>query len=268
MTLRRLLQIWEITCSSATLARYLEQNGWQCQVIARKEFDKHNCASRFSNYISVPGRARMFYWEVAKAVIRFNPSVILVRQNYEILPLCKLLAPRTPIIMQFHGAEVRHRKKLPWQARLATTRLVSTRDIAEWGEYYGTPIDPMFQPASRGVRRPGTALFIRIDAGAKDCLMDAKRFASENGLDLTIIDRITDDNIPHTEMPVLLQKFDWYLDLKGLTSKDVLSKTALEFLRTTSPESPGKVLTDTGDVVTQFAATTLEEYLDLVESLV
>lgn len=268
MTRKRLLQIWEITCSSATLANFLEENGWRCQVVAREAFDKHNCAKGFWDYKLVAGRARRFYWEVAKAIIRFNPSLVLVRQNYEIIPLVRLLAPFTPIIMQFHGAEVRHRKSLPWQARLASKRISSTKDIEKWGEYYGTPLNPMFQPSTKGIRKKGTALFIRIDVGSKDCLDEAMQFAKQNELELTVIDRTIGEAIPHTEMPEMLAKFEWLLDLKGLTSKEVLSKTALEFLRTTSPESPGKVLTDTGTIVTEFQTTTLEDYLELVESFV
>ena len=82
------------------------------------------------------------------------------------------------------------------------------------------------------------------------------------------MDRTEGDYIPHEEMPELLSKYEWYFDLKGLTSKEVLSKTAIEFLHTTSLQSPGKVLTDTGDVVTDFKTTTLKDYLDLLERMI
>ncbi|MHA2133314.1 MAG: hypothetical protein ACW99J_05550, partial [Candidatus Thorarchaeota archaeon] len=62
-------------------------------------------------------------------------------------------------------------------------------------------------------------------------------------------------------------KYEWYLDLKGLTSSAVLSKTAIEFLHTADSESPGKVLTDTGDIVTRFSTTSLDDYLELIESM-
>ena len=63
-------------------------------------------------------------------------------------------------------------------------------------------------------------------------------------------------------------EYEWYLDLKGLTSSTVLSKTGIEFLQTSSPESPAKVLTDSGEVLTSFNTTSNEEYFQLVESLV
>ncbi len=245
----------------------MESKGWRCKVIIREAFHKHNCSEEFWDYKCVKGGVARYLFEIIKTILTFRPNVILIRQVYELLPTIRLFAPFTPIILQFHGAEIRDKKKLPWQARLATKRICSTKDIAQWGEYYGTPISPIFKPAPPGVRRPNTALFIRITKGAKDCLDEAIAFAEQNQLELTIVDRTTDDKIPHTQMPEILQKYEWYLDLKGLTSKDVLSKTALEFLQTTCAESPGKVLTDTGEIVTSFKITTLEDYYHLIESL-
>ncbi|MHA1928259.1 MAG: hypothetical protein ACTSV2_06740 [Candidatus Thorarchaeota archaeon] len=264
----RLLQIWDITCSSATISSYLEKNGWRCKVIIREAFHKNHCSKEFHDYVMIPGGIPRFYLSVLYTIRKFRPNLIVVRQNSDVLPLIKLVAPFTPIVMHFHGAEVRNRKTLPWQAKLATRRLASTRDITKWGEYYGTPINPMFKPPKEGVRKARTALFIRIKQGAKDCIEEAKAIAKERGLELTIKDRTTGSFIAHEKMPEMLQRFEWYFDLKGLTSKTVLSKTAIEFLHTTSPESPGKVITDTGDVVTSFHTTSLEDYLELFNSLV
>lgn len=246
----------------------MESRGWRCKVLIREAFHKHDCSREFWDYIRVKGSVTRFLIEIIRTILTFRPSIILVRQVYELLPAIRLFAPTTPIILQFHGAEIRGKKKLPWQAKFATKRICSTKDIAQWGEYYGTPISPIFKPAPPGVRKPNTALFIRITSGAKDCLDEAVFFAKQHGLELTIIDRTKDDKIPHSKMPEVLQKYEWYLDLKGLTSKEVLSKTAIEFLQTTSSQSPGKVLTDTGDIVTSFRTTTLEDYYNLLEGFV
>ena len=265
---KKLLQIWDITCSSATLAEYLEDCGWRCKVIVREAFHKHSCSEEFWDYVRVPGGVGKFCFDVAKTILSFRPSIILVRQVYEILPLVRVIAPFTPLIMQFHGHEVRYCKTLPWQASLATKRISSTRDIERWGDYYGTPIHPMFKPPPSGVRKPGTALFIRINLGAKDCLQEAKAFAKDRDLELTVIDRTQGQQIPHIEMPGILQKYEWYLDLKGLTSQYVLSKTAIEFLHTTAPDAPGKVLADTGDIVTSFNTTQLSDYVEFLENFI
>jgi hypothetical protein len=272
---KRFLQIWDITCSSATLAAFLEEQGWECMVIARKAFDRHNCGAEFTNYNLVEGRALNFYREVLRAIRQFKPSVILIRYIFNILPLVRLFAPHTPLIMQFHGGDLRRfidgvlveRKKLPWQARLATKVIVSTRDLEKWGEYYGTPIHPMFKPGPPDKRKAGTALHIKTGAaiGTEERAM---QFAEANGLELTIIDRTKGEKVAHVEMPQLLQQYEWYIDIKNLTSSKVLSKTAIEFLHTSSADLPCKVYTDSGEVVTSFKTTTNEEYLALLNGLI
>jgi hypothetical protein len=265
---KKLLQVHEITCSSAVIAEYMEMNGWECEVVARSILDKHKCSEQFHRYKIVPGGVKRFYYEIAKSIIGFRPSLILVRSRYELIPFIRIFAPRTPLVVQFHGSEIRGKEKLPWQAKLATMRIATTKDITKWATYYGTPISSRFKPPPVGTRKKGTALFIRTKWGAKDCLEEAMAFAKENGLDLTVIDRIEGESIPHSEMPSLMQRYEWYLDLKGLTSDAVLSKSAIEFLHTTSKESPGKVLTDEGTTVHEFQTTTNEQYLELFQSLI
>lgn len=272
MTKRKLLQIWDITCSSVILGNYLKKHGWECQIIAREAFDKHKCSEGFDDYKLVPGRARKFIWEIIKSIYTFKPSLILLRQNFQILPIIKLVAPFTPIILQFHGEEIRHCTKFPWQSRLATIRIVSTRDLSKWGAFYSTPIHPMFEPAPQGIRQKGNALFIRGYLGVNDGLAAAEAFSKDNNLELTVIDRTKGEQIPYYEMPKVLQKYEWYLDLKGHTTREVISKTAIEFLHTTNAESLGKVLTDDGEIITReslgFYVTPPSEYLKLVENLV
>jgi hypothetical protein len=245
----------------------MEQKGWKCRVIARAVFDKHLCSKQFHDYVLVKGGLKRLYLVIMKNILTFRPNLILVRSRYELLPIIRFFAPRTPIVLQLHGSEIRGKSKLPKKAGHATKIIVSTKDLSKWGEYYGTPISPAFAPPEPGVRQKGTALFLRTKYGARDCLEDATRFCEEHGLDMTVIDRTKGEYIPHTEMPVLMQKFEWYLDLKGLTSGDVLSKTAIEFLHTTSERFPGKVLTDDGTIVTEFRTTTNEEYYELFETL-
>jgi len=268
MKKKKLLQVHEITCSSAIIAEYMETNGWACEVVSRSVFDKHKCSEQFHRYKLVPGGAKRFYYEIAKSIIGFRPSLILVRSRYELIPFIRIFAPRTPLVLQFHGSEIRGKDKLPWQAKLATKRIATTKDITKWADYYGTPISARFKPPPIGTREKGTALFVRTMRGAKDCLDEAVAFAKEKKLELTVIDRTKGENIPHSEMPSVMQRHEWYLDLKGLTSDAVLSKTAIEFLHTTNEESPGKVLTDEGTTVEEFRTTTNEQYLELFNSLI
>ena len=268
MKKRKLLQVHEITCSSAIIAEFKEKKGWECEVVARTIFDRHKCSEQFHRYKLVPGSVKRFYYEIARSILGFRPNLILVRSRYELLPFIRILAPRTPLILQFHGSEIRGKDKIPWQTKLATKRIATTKDITKWATYYGTPISSRFIPPSNGVRRKGTALFIRTKYGAKDCLNEAMVYTKEQNLELTVIDRTKGESIPHSEMPSVMQRYEWYLDLKGLTSASILSKTAIEFLRTTSVDSPGKVLTDDGAIIQEFTTTTNEQYLELFNSLI
>lgn len=268
MRSRKFLQIWDITCSSATLASYMSERGWKCKVLYREQFHKHDCKDEFDDYILVPGRALNFYLAIPDIIFSFGPDVILIRQMYEIVPLVRILAPFTPIIIQFHGNEVRYRGNIPWQANMADVRISSTKDISMYGEYFGTPIHPMFVPAPPGTRRKGKALFIGTGPKVKTSMEKAIEFAEKNNLNLDIINRTKGEKIPHHQMPEKLSQYEWYLDLKGLTSRTVLSKTAIEFLHTSNENFPGKVLTDTGEIVTDFSTTNLKDYYELIEGLV
>ena len=107
--------------------------------------------------------------------------------------------------------------------------------------------------------RRGQALFTRT--GPIDKFEEAKRYCEENNLNLTYINRIKDSPmniIPHEQFLELLKCFEYYLDLKGLTSLEVLSKSGLEALR-----AGCKVLVDTGEVVTDFQTTKPNEYVQL-----
>lgn len=46
----------------------------------------------------------------------------------------------------------------------------------------------------------------------------------KHNLKLTIIDRIDGNGVPYRELPNIFQKYEYYLDFKGLTNKEVISK--------------------------------------------
>jgi len=94
-----------------------------------------------------------------------------------------------------------------------------------------------------------------------DKLKEAINFCQENNLKLTVINRISDfpiNTIPHKQFLKLLKCFDYYLDLKGLTTSDVLSRSGLEALR-----AGCKVLVDTGEIITDFKMTSPDDYVKL-----
>ena len=104
-----------------------------------------------------------------------------------------------------------------------------------------------------------TALFIRTYP--VDKLEEAISFCKLNDIELTVINRINDSPIniiPHNQFLELLKCFEYYLDLKGLTTKDVLSSSGLEALQASC-----KVLVDTGEIITDFQTTTAKDYINL-----
>lgn len=94
-----------------------------------------------------------------------------------------------------------------------------------------------------------------------DKLKEAINFCQENNLKLTIINRLPGfpiNTIPHTQFLEFLKCFDYYLDLKGLTTSEVLSRSGLEALR-----AGCKVLVDTGEIIIDFKMTSPDDYVKL-----
>ena len=87
----------------------------------------------------------------------------------------------------------------------------------------------------------------------------------KHNLKLTIIDRIDGNGVPYRELPNIFQKYEYYLDFKGLTNKEVISKTAMEALA-----SGVKVVTDDGFIIepdnTDFSER-LNSFVKLYENL-
>jgi len=74
-----------------------------------------------------------------------------------------------------------------------------------------------------------------------------------NWFDLEL--EIFDGKLSHDDFLAKLLTVEYYLDLKGITNKDVLSVSGIEAL-----EQGCKVVVDTGEVVTEFKTTTFLDY--------
>ena len=111
--------------------------------------------------------------------------------------------------------------------------------------------------------RKGKALFTRTYP--VDKTDQAITFCKKNNLKIEIINRMSDqpiNTVPHQEFLTKLTQVEYYLDLKGLTSPNVLSVSGIEAIKRGC-----KVLVDTGDIVTEFQTTKFQDYLDLYEKL-
>lgn len=260
----KILNIWEIAGNGSIISDFINKNGYgQSYVILRAKYDPFYVAQSYPFNVIPDCGVVGYYFLVIKHILRFKPDLIHVRAGPKGLILAKLFAPRTPVVMQFHGTDIRG-KEIPWYVKkLANKIIVSTKDLVREGvECYGRPISSEFMDYNN--KRNGTALFMRTFPIDKE--REAKEFAKENNLELTILNRLPDRPlrfIPYSEFPEFLSSFEYYLDLKGLTSREVLSKTGLQAIACGC-----KVLVDTGEIVTETEQTSVEKYLDLYQKLI
>lgn len=104
--------------------------------------------------------------------------------------------------------------------------------------------------------RHGKALYV-YDMNT-DLSKDANYFCLKNKLDLEIWMK----RRSQLEFLVTLTKVEYYLDLKGFTSKDVLSICGIQALMFGC-----KVVVDSGDIIENFTTTKYNDYIQLYRSL-
>ena len=95
-----------------------------------------------SKVVKKKGMPIRFVLFVIWALIFYNPNIIHIHYWVKGVLLAKILCPRTPIIMHFHGDDLRGKKLPGYVKKYSSAMLVSTRDLLEEGdcfEYYGYP---------------------------------------------------------------------------------------------------------------------------------
>ena len=139
-------------------------------------------------------------------------DIIHVHSVDQILPIIRLIYPNKPIVLHYHGTDIRGRwneKHKKWS--LADSLIVSTKDLlndAPQGvTYIPNPIDTdLFYPNISSDDVPPN-LGLHFQYRADDI---ALKFANKFDLKLYMSDR----NIPFTKMPDFLKRFRWYVDVK------------------------------------------------------
>jgi len=65
--------------------------------------------------------------------LKFRPNLIHVRAWYKGLFLTKLFTPRTPVLFQYHGTDIRE-KEIPWYVKRFSNKIMtSTKDLVGEG---------------------------------------------------------------------------------------------------------------------------------------
>jgi glycosyltransferase involved in cell wall biosynthesis len=150
-----------------------------------------------------------------------------------IVPYLKIVYPHKPVVLQYHGTDIRNRwllRKQYWSK--ANLVLYSTKDLLEpetpsTAQFIYRPVDTeIFYPINQH-KNKNTAIHFAYNANPL-----AQEYATQHNLKLTIHNR-NEIPIEHLMMPKYLCQFEYYIDVKcDLQNKVIpaLSKTGLEAL--------------------------------------
>lgn len=224
----RVLICWNTAAVFNPLANWLLENGHDVRIIMRSKFDLGNNTADHPAGIVV-NSSDDFFLECMHQVRKFKPDIIQTSSSIKGLLLMRLIAPRSPIVLTYHGSDVRGRKEAHPESRLADFVTVTTQDLAKFGVWMNRPIESQFTYC--GGRKPDTALMLYGDHFLSDERKSTKDWCAYRNIKLTILDRTKADckAIPYRLMPQFFSKFEYYLEFKGQTGDNyALSKSAME----------------------------------------
>jgi len=225
----KVLHVWNTAGVASTLAKYQSKIlGWRTWVLTRKVYDKYG----FTTY----GKAMTLPNTIFKLILLYtirNYDIIHVHSLDELLPKIKDLYPNKPVILHYHGSEIRNKwslRKRYW--KLADVIIVSTKDLLESAPqervyYLPNPVDTEIFKPILSIRIKNTALFIYDNHPKyKASLEWAKSIAKKKRLKLIVHNRAVKP-IKFLDLPLFLNRFEYFIDHKWTPA---LSKTALEAL--------------------------------------
>jgi len=226
----RILHIWNTAGVASIIGKYMDRLfATESLVVHRKALDPYDLTTYGKLWDCGPKEFTLRTFVKAKGY-----DIVHVHYFYRIIPYMRILYPSKPIIMHFHGDDIRGK----WEARRrywkkADLVLYSTPDLREHDTpknavHVPNPVDTeIFHPLGM---RPGPKQAFHISYNA-DLL--AKELAGAHGLELTIHDRKKQGPIPYSQMPRILSQYEYYVEIKRDGSGNLCttpSKTALEAL--------------------------------------
>ncbi|HEV8405030.1 MAG TPA: hypothetical protein VGQ13_03895 [Nitrososphaera sp.] len=244
----KILHIWNIGGTSLiarTMNRLFPES--YSTVVMRKVWDIWNLTTYGELWDVGP---KMF---VAKALLYSRKfDIIHVHALDKIVPWIKLIYPRKPVVLQYHGLDIRGEWNDPNKVKLwskADVLLVWTSDLLEGApanvKCLTNPVDtelffPNIKPASKG-----KAFHFSYYADE-----EAKALANKMKLYLDIHDRLNNP-IPNNNMPNVYSQYEYYIDVKRKSPETPvirhISRSALEALACGL-----KVITAEGKVIEAF----------------
>ncbi|MFW9801878.1 MAG: glycosyltransferase [Candidatus Thorarchaeota archaeon] len=226
----RVLFVGNTAGAMTPVADWLCANGHEAIILEMYHNDRYELTSRFP-FARMSTSATDFVVSIKDAILDLNPTHIHVNAYYSSLPIIRACSPFTPVIMHYHGIEIRFRKRIHPTVRLFADKvIVSTPDLRKYGDWYGCPVPKEFY--FRGGRQLGTAVMffgqVLPLADTDEKTQDAEKICKELGLELTIINNQRGESVPSHKMPEFLSSFEYLFDFKGLVHSPIFSKTALE----------------------------------------
>jgi glycosyltransferase involved in cell wall biosynthesis len=208
----RVLHIWDMAGVATLLARDMDaQFGTRSVVV--------HGGSRIRFYLKC---LRLWFWaDVIHNHMPYKPLFLLLR----------LVTPWKTYVVHWHGTQIRLEgwRRWYWYWALADIVLVASSDLLDGSppgvRWLPTPVDrDLFR--DYGKHSEGLALTFSKWADER-----AKQLAAERRLRLDIIPTYT---IPHSKLPDVLNKYEYYIDAKRDVDLRTIvlppSKTALEAL--------------------------------------
>ena len=213
----RILHVWSLAGIAAILAKYQRKMGHEVKVMVRKGYDPFGIEAHYGvkgTHSLLPPRGKRFLKDAVKTAKNYD--VIHVHHVYEIVPAMKRAYPDKIVVLHYHGTELREN---PQEARAESEKyadriLVATPDLLRFvkGAYIPNPIDTeLFSP--REITRNGKALCIMTKA-ENETLIARWLKEGNTSLDYETLDR-NKTGVPYSKMPELLEKYEYYIDLKN-----------------------------------------------------
>ena len=217
----KVLHVHNVAGVACVIAKFMDRMfNTESLVVMRKIFDKHGLMTYGEAWNC---SAEVFALKVLLLSRKFD--IIHVHDFDKIVPWLKRFY-RKPVILHYHGSRIRNRwneRKKYWSK--ADVLLYSVKDVEgpnmpSYAVWMPNPVDTDFFKPLNVNREPKSALAMTTFLDKEKAL----EYASRYNLKLTI----KKANVPHKLMPKLLNKFEYYIDVK--TTGFSTSKTGLEAL--------------------------------------
>lgn len=219
-TKMKILHIFDTVGIASILCKYLKETyNIETDILTRKCLDRWHITKFYNLAKNVNDKPIHFGLRILKETKNYD---IIHNHGWDkIIPFIKILYPKKPIILHYHGTDIRNRwkeKQKFWKK--ANQIIYSTIDLHSTNTpkraiQIPNPIDTkIFTPNPNINRQKQTAITMSYYADET-----SKKLAKQLNLKLTIRQR----TLPYSYMPTLLNQYEYYMDIKrdSFTTKNI-----------------------------------------------